>query len=460
MSQNRDKIQQILFEYAKPISVYDSSDIDACHRRFVNLENYLDKIWAKRSNGTVYGENTEVDEKSINQPFLKIIHRDYSLASNQYVGLIQNGDFRLTLLPKIFQGLEGGNVEITDRASRNLMYLMSYADDLKVPEAKGSFAVNKMDFIEMFIFLFAQQTLQTFKHDFYHCYERVEENLGFVKGKIIFQEHLKHNLYKGRNDKIFCRYTVFQENNIFNQIIKFVTRSLIKNTKNNDNKNLLRQILHLLVDVDDRVCIYSDTEKVVFNRTQNEFESILNYCRLFLSGNLIKFTNKDFDIFCFLLDMNVLFEKFVAGFIKKHFPTCAVEIQKSDKYVAENESGEKVFRMQHDIYLTSGNRNLIIDTKYKDTDFEDKKGNISQTDIYQMATYAIRRGCNELILIYPKFHGDDSRVEANYTITDEFSKEKIKLKCFKLDLTDLKGDKRQKDVDIKRQLEGAISIVS
>jgi 5-methylcytosine-specific restriction enzyme subunit McrC len=65
--------------------------------------------------------------------------------------------------------------------------------------------------------------------------------------------------------------------------------------------------------------------------------------------------------------------------------------------------------MRHDILITSRNkpeRKIIIDTKYKlrypESRTEAKKG-IAQSDMYQMTSYALRRGCTEVLLLYPNY---------------------------------------------------------
>ena len=100
--------------------------------------------------------------------------------------------------------------------------------------------------------------------------------------------------------------------------------------------------------------------------------------------------------------MEYLFEDFVAGFLEDKFsPEWKVEYQKSDAYVSDE---PKVFNMQHDIYLTGNGRKVIIDTKYKvrDRNFKvDPKKGINQSDLYQVITYAVKRGCHEVFLLYP-----------------------------------------------------------
>ena len=100
-----------------------------------------------------------------------------------------------------------------------------------------------------------------------------------------------------------------------------------------------------------------------------------------------------------------IFEDFFAGFLPTKFHhEWKVEYQKSNEYLSND---PRVFRMQHDIFLTSKdrtNRQIIIDTKYKlrEQDFKsDPKKGVSQGDIYQMVSYAFKRGVRDIILVYP-----------------------------------------------------------
>ena len=119
-----------------------------------------------------------------------------------------------------------------------------------------------------------------------------------------------------------------------------------------------------------------------------------------------------------------VFEDFIAGFLEKHFSNdWEVKYQKSEM----NLTDEYAFRMQHDIFLTSKllpSRQIIVDTKYKlRGDFKsDNKRGISQSDMYQMASYALRRGCTEVLLLYPN-QSDQLLPEDHFTISSGFNKD-------------------------------------
>src|SRR4051812_21736449 len=96
---------------------------------------------------------------------------------------------------------------------------------------------------------------------------------------------------------------------------------------------------------------------------------------------------------CLLFPMEYVFEDFIAGFLEAEFKAqWQVEPQKSNKSLTD----QGIFQMRHDIFLTNKKDTsvkIIVDTKYKlrspDARKDPKKG-ISQSDLYQMTSYAFR----------------------------------------------------------------------
>jgi 5-methylcytosine-specific restriction enzyme subunit McrC len=97
--------------------------------------------------------------------------------------------------------------------------------------------------------------------------------------------------------------------------------------------------------------------------------------------------------------MEQVFENFVSGFIRQHFPAIQSRIQ-STSYLATVQ-GENVFQMRNDIWLPE--TSVVIDIKYKilDNEPENIKSSILQSDLYQMLAYAVRRKATHVHLIYP-----------------------------------------------------------
>ena len=137
--------------------------------------------------------------------------------------------------------------------------------------------------------------------------------------------------------------------------------------------------------------------------------------------------------------MEVLFEDFIFNFIEAEFKGKYKEIkfQKSDLYLAQvivdDMECKNVFRLRQDIYLKNLNdKVIIIDTKYKKLNVnEENKYGINQSDMYQMCSYALRGGYNNLALVYPRvdcFHKD-----IKYRINSAFNEEVIEIKVIIID---------------------------
>lgn len=92
---------------------------------------------------------------------------------------------------------------------------------------------------------------------------------------------------------------------------------------------------------------------------------------------------------------------------------------------------------------------ILFDTKYKkiyNTNVQDEEDidpiyNISQSDIYQMVSYAVGSGISNIGLIYPSLPGEhNSKQLPIYEIDDEFTKGTIiKIHPYKVDIVHADG---------------------
>lgn len=125
------------------------------------------------------------------------------------------------------------------------------------------------------------------------------------------------------------------------------------------------------------------------------------------------------NLFAFLLPMEYLFEDFIFGFIEKEVDGVKATSQASAVHLDE----DKTFQLKPDLILETEAQKIIADTKYKIvySEDEDPKKGISQSDLYQMLSYAVRHKINNVALLYPDtithFQGD----AAGFTIRDEFA---------------------------------------
>lgn len=173
---------------------------------------------------------------------------------------------------------------------------------------------------------------------------------------------------------------------------------------------MLQEVVFILDEVEDIPCNSYEVENITLNSFFNDYNKVLDSCKLVLNQQLYSSNTYDLSQWCLLFPMEYIFEDFVAGFLADKFSyDWKIEYQKSNEYLSSN---PKAFNMQHDIFLTSKSadrRKVIIDTKYKLRSFDfknDIKKGIAQADLYQMTSYAFRRGCTDIFLLYPNITDD------------------------------------------------------
>ena len=409
---------------------FDNEKIDG-------FKKYIEEAWNKRY--CLYDDNEFDSYKYINRQQFLIFDGNKIKAKN-YVGFISYEDVDITIYPKVF----GENIDenILDQyLMTNLIYWMRESKRIKIPLIDTEMDLQKNDsFLEMLILIFSKYTFNLIYLKPYNCYEEVEDEVTYLKGRLNINKYLKENITTGKWDKFNTIYEPFIYNNRFNQIIKFVTRKLLNITKNIDSKDLLNKIIFILDEVDDIYCNEYSCQEVKLNRLQSDYEIVLTLCDIFLKNTSLSRRNQEDKIdFCFLIPMEVLFEDFIFNFIEAEFKGKYKEIkfQKSDLYLAQvivdDMECKNVFRLRQDIYLKNLNdKVIIIDTKYKKLNVnEENKYGINQSDMYQMCSYALRGGYNNLALVYPRV--DDFHKDITYKINSGFNDELIEIKIIMID---------------------------
>jgi len=410
-----------LFEYQNTVGITDSID---------GLEDFLDDIWNSRERSTFYTEKE--GENSQSQRFLQFIRKTNEIKSNKYVGVIHYNGNKINLLPKIFFDArkEYSTTEI-NQIQNHILWWLSYCRKIKFPNYQASLSTVRSDFFEVLIYLFSKYTLELLSSSLYQQYEEVSDELVFIKGRLNTSEYINENLSKGKWHKLNCTYDAFVFDNEFNRIIKYVTNLLFRITSSLESKKSLREILFILDDVSDVKASAEQCSKITFNPMFGEFETVRDYCQLFLSNSVSFDYKNDLKLFAFLLPMEYLFEDFVFGFIDRELPSISVLSQRSDTYLDEG----RAFRLKPDLWIKAKDKSLIADTKYKIVyeDQEDPKKGISQNDLYQMLAYAVRFEVDEIVLFYPNTLKNQLLDDSEFIIKDALANGKeISVKVFQL----------------------------
>ena len=313
---------------------------------------------------------------------------------------------------------------------------MSRCSKIKFPKTFTSWDTRSFSFLDILIHLFANLTRDDLIYNKHQSYAEKEEPIGTLRGRIDFSKYAT-NYYTGNAHVLPCVYDSLEIDNLYNQVIKFTSKLLLQNTDNEEIKKVLQEITWILDEVDDVFLTALDCERVVVSPLNDNMKTILDYCKMFLSGMSIKTDDNDLEIFTFLIPTEKLFEDFIYGFIKDEFINNsnikAINSQgdqdgKQRPLATEKDKNNKVinnsFRLKPDIYISRGSEDIILDTKYKviyskeeALEVDKKKSGVSISDVYQMLAYTVKLNVKTCHLLYPETLGIENKLGTHYEIT-------------------------------------------
>lgn len=380
-----------------------------------DLEEFLQQNWEQRS---IFYEDEKYDTR---QQFLGFTgHR--GIRTKKYIGTISFAGQQLNIFPKVFrEDAEDSEYDALslNHLMKNLIRWIEYCNKISYPFIHISTEFNDAtDLRELFITLYLSYVKSAIERGLYYQYVEETENLHFIKGKFDYKDYVLRKLPNGMGDKFRCTYSNFEFDNQVNRIIKNVCRQLL-NVSTKRNQMIARSILMRMNDVSDVQCKPSDCDGIHLSKMHNNYRVILGMSKMFLLNKTSGFSVDTNESFCFLFPTHLLFEEFIGGFLQETIENAGgkVSLQKSDMQLIDDvlyddRSLGGAFTMRHDIFVETGDRVFILDTKYKaiprfEGDYDEVIRTVreepSQVDIYQVCEYARRRALTDVFLLYPMY---------------------------------------------------------
>ena len=288
--------------------------------------------------------------------------------------------------------------------------------------------------MELYISIFTDDLTVQFQRDINRGYNNQLENRCFIKGKVDFNETIKHNSFKKHLH--YVRYDEFNENTIINRIFKTVIQILIVKTKVKKNKIKLNQILLWLEDVSELKIDKDIWSKVIFTRQNKKYEPAFNMAKLFYYNSSPSIKDGNISALSFLVPVNQVFEMYLFKLLSEGgINEYQIKFQGPIDYLAKKR-GQKFLQMKPDITLIKNSKaSKVIDAKYKIVTDIDEKILVAQGDVYQMLAYSVRYQCDDIYLVYPKPLSDSQDgIITSFTIAN-YDKT-VKIRIIKVNLED------------------------
>jgi len=321
-----------------------------------------------------------------------------------YVGVIRApSGFQIEVLPKV--GRVHGQA---DWARRLLVRMLACLGSFRhIKTARAELAATRMPLQEIFVAEFLESVSSIVKRGLRGLYTTQQDNLPFLRGKLVFSEHLRRNLV--RRDSFFSEHSDFTTNRPENRLIHAALRQVIAQSVTHSNQQRALELRLVLSDVPVSTNVAADLRALQPERNTAHYAEALSWAELILTGRAPLTGAGGQSATSMLFPMEMLFEAYVA----KHLSLAGdallrLKVHPATHYLVEHED-ERWFRLEPDLVVRRGARNLaVLDAKWKllnaSSSARKDRYNLSQGDFYQLHTYGqtYLAGEGDVILIYPK----------------------------------------------------------
>lgn len=322
------------------------------------------------------------------------VHRHHVRAGS-LVGTVFYGGQQFEILPKLLgRSYENHKNSIY----KNLLAILSFTKEIRI----GITEVQKLghsngSLLEIYIGLFANSLLEEVTLRPNRGYVPVEENLNVLRGSIVFPRHISLNSF--HQERLYCRFDEYSENNELNKLFKYVTCALHGITRVAETQSKLKRIELLLAEVADEVIGLDRARRIKLTRLNKGYELSLGLAQMFIAGLRPEPRAGQVNNLGIVFDMNRVFEEFIASLLKKYQSLLSFEVRSQKKMalttryrdIGDDEFTEgNSFGARSDIVITLADGSIVvIDTKYKKLDpLELASFKVPNADIFQIMTYA------------------------------------------------------------------------
>lgn len=398
------------------------------------LKDFLQENWDQRS--AFYKD----DDKKKKQQFIEFVGSQ-GIRTKKYVGTIVFKGEQLNIFPRVFKTKPSDhNAELltTKYLLNNLVRWLEYCNKFEYPYLNiSSDLSDSEDLKELFITLYINYVQKAIERGVYFRYVEETEDVHSIKGKFDLSDYITVKIPNGQAGSFRCTYSKFEFDNQVNRIIKFTCKQLYK-ISSIKNQRRLRMIISRLDEVSDVPCSPHDCDGIRLGNANKNYGIIISMSKMFLLNKMSGYTINTNETFCFLFPTELLFEGFIGGFMKEVLADYGgtVKLQESkirlvEKIVFGKEESNPAFIMRHDILVEYDSKLVILDTKYKEISrFENNQNyresineEVSQTDLYQMVTYAWKRAIKDVYLLYPMYRYEELEPNFPYAVCESPSGE-------------------------------------
>lgn len=324
--------------------------------------------------------------------------------ATNYVGILTTRRGRpIEILPKIDLSSGAAGAEDDEETRKVFLEMLRTWRGLRHAELPPSSirSLKRFPMLEAFVFLFLHNLAHLARHGLARRYVPVEDNLPYLRGRLLFREQIRENLTN--RARFFVAHDEFNANRPANRLIRSTLGRLRRSVRNDANRLLLRELSDAFSGVPPSTDPATDWRRHSVDRTMQHYKPVMAWVRLFLFGEGLATYRGEHENQSLLFPMEEIYEDFVTSSFRRHQTGYGVRAQGPQRKLTHD---PEAFTMKPDITLQKGSENrFVLDAKWKRLKSradDSRKRGISQADMYQLYAYGKRYECNTVALVYPR----------------------------------------------------------
>lgn len=334
------------------------------------------KFLSKKVHSDFYKELETFAKTDKGKDVLQFTGNGKYLQAKSYVGTIQTtSGFILEILPKTAKNDE---IEKSKQIFMKLLHLLYKLPNYKNIDSANFARIKDLEIFEIFVFMFLEEVGIIIQKGIKSDYVEQEENLFYLKGKLLINEQIKRNSI--HKERFYIQYDDYKQNRAENRLIKSTLKLLSNISKDFNNQRKIRQYLEHMNWIELSLNIDKDFSMVKTGRGMEHYKNALIWSKVFLKKESFSSFSGDTVAFAILYPMEKLFECFVQWWLNKKYSHLEIKAQNSEANFVKG-----LFGVRPDFLIKKDDKVICVaDAKWK---LIEENSNFSQSDFYQLFAY-------------------------------------------------------------------------
>lgn len=311
---------------------------------------------------------------------------------SSYVGVIQIGGLTIEILPKIDrQVATAGNEH--DRWQKVLLRMLSVSLGIRMNwDSEACLNRRYHSILDLYFNLFLDEVEALAHRGLVKHYRKKEGNTAALKGRLMFDKHLRHNLV--RQERFYTCHQSYDYDHLCNQIIRkaLSVLSVIRDTS--DIRNRIKRLELALPEISEKEITGFHFDQLKWDRKTESYRTAIQVARMIILNYSPGICSSDENMLALLFDMNKLWEGYVYHLLKRanHGGYEIGFQQKCDFWE------EKTIRPDIVVRRLADDKRFVLDSKWKVI----TSAKPADDDLKQMFVYNIYWDACRSVLLYPQ----------------------------------------------------------